>query len=792
LGFVTTSSWLAYQSIRDRKELLVTFAQFARNDLETSLGQVFADVQGIAVRWETVWGLTNDNGTRKALSRILEPVIVQRTARYDLVLFLENTGKIFQAVSGKANKPESLDGLEGRHYTTVLGASPAKAVLDDVLNKGKITGISVRQFPEVNRILGRRAAPQTKEELSTWYQFVVAVPVIGHAEPGGEPRGPFGAVVAVVSWHPFQEILDEMERKSARLGLDTGYAYLMNSDGNTVIGHKLRDPRALNLYGTRVEEDHHLPELRRLLRDSPGVVYPYWFRGVRKYAALQRISPPTPDLDAALGWRLGVGVDLPDILWAAVPSASLVFVAGLFVTLSVYVTAHVIASRASLSVQKLTQLVDAASKGEFTIVGAAASHEELSELHDAIGRLIVALRAEVGFAPLPNPYIVGTPIRTSHMFFGRESDLAWIAEHLRTPGNELILLTGQRRIGKTSLLHSIRRTDDTMGVLSFFFDTQMLMQDVVDDASFFKVLVSSLADQLAQRHPDIRPPELSRYVGQAVAVRKFLKYVVSQLNVTPVLLFDELENLQYKIQHDLLSPNAFNFFAALLDNDLPFSMVVTGSDDDRRRPRGPLRALLVKAISKRLSVLAPEEAREILLNPLKGRLDYENETVERILRFTGSHPYYTQDFCHRMVSALNQIRQVRVTHSVVNDVINRILDNPPPQLDYGWEQLPELARVLLCGMAATIANAAEFVDVQNAINALPSDYQEGLPPKRHRIHNVLITLLHRDWLEQKDHGYRFKVDLYRLWVKREHPPTQLAAFNWDSISKTSYAEQSVS
>jgi len=792
LGSSATSAWMAYQSVRDRKKLIQSFAQFARNDLETNLRQVFAEVQDIAGRWEGFLTLTDDPTAQKSLSRFLEPAILHKSAGnwYDVLLFLQTDGTIFKAVSGASGI--QLEKVEGRHYSSVLGSSADVATLQDVLTQGRTVGIPVRQLPGVNALLGRTAKPRTRRELPSWYQFVVSVPVRAHPEVSMDRRVISGALVAVVAWRPFQDILDGIERKSALLDLDTGYAYLMDSDGNTVIGHKLRDPNTVNLYETRVEEDHHLPELRRLLRDSPGIVYPYWFRGVRKYAALQRIAPPIPELDEALGWRLGVGVDLPDMLWAAVPSASLVFIVGLFVTFSVYAASHVIASRASLSVNKLTELVDAASRGEFTVVKSAASHEELSDLHDAISRLIVTLRAEVGFLPLPNPYIVGTPIRTATMFYGREDDVAWIGDQLRTPGNELILLSGQRRVGKTSLLHSIRRADQSMRIVSFFFDSQMLMVDVVDDATFFRVLTAGLVEQLAQTHPEIPAPNLSRYDGEALAVRKFLKYVIARLDVTPVLLFDELENLQYKVQHQMLSQEVFNFFAALLDSEMPFSMVVTGSDHVERRKAGGLGSLLVKAMPRRLSVLAPDKARELVMNPLKGRVEYDDECVDRILRFTGSHPYYTQDFCHRMVSTLNQQHQVRVTQPLLSDVITRVLDNPPPQLEYGWEQLPELGKVLVCGMAATITNADEYVGVQDAINALPPDYQQGLPPKRHRTHNALVTLIHRDWLEQTDRGYRFKVDLYRLWLKREHPPTQLSEFSWEKISKGPYADQSIS
>ena len=124
--------------------------------------------------------------------------------------------------------------------------------------------------------------------------------------------------------------------------------------------------------------------------------------------------------------------------------------------------------------------------------------------------------------------------------------------------------------------------------------------------------------------------------------------------------------------------------------------------------------------------------------------------------------------------------------------MNRVLDNPPPQLDYAWEQLPELAQVVVRGIATAISSPDHSVDLQNAINALPSDYQEGLQRHRDRSHNALGTLIHHDWVERADQRYRLKVDLYRLWIEREHPPTQLAAFNWATLGAGQHAEQPIS
>ena len=53
-----------------------------------------------------------------------------------------------------------------------------------------------------------------------------------------------------------------------------------------------------------------------------------------------------------------------------------------------------------------------------------------------------------------NPYIAGAPVLEDEMFFGREQLLERI---LQTIHNNSILLYGERRIGKTSLQHHLKR-----------------------------------------------------------------------------------------------------------------------------------------------------------------------------------------------------------------------------------------------------------------------------------------------------------------------------------------------
>lgn len=53
-----------------------------------------------------------------------------------------------------------------------------------------------------------------------------------------------------------------------------------------------------------------------------------------------------------------------------------------------------------------------------------------------------------------NPYIIGPPIDEPELFFGRESLFRFIEDNLSN-NQRVILLHGQRRIGKSSVLKQI-------------------------------------------------------------------------------------------------------------------------------------------------------------------------------------------------------------------------------------------------------------------------------------------------------------------------------------------------
>ena len=140
-----------------------------------------------------------------------------------------------------------------------------------------------------------------------------------------------------------------------------------------------------------------------------------------------KVDAPTGSESFAFDWRLGIGVDYADIFAPLERLRDALLLATLAVVLSVALVGVWLGRSVSLWVKEFTHLVHEASAGRFDLIGSTASHDEISELSQAMNQLFVSMRQRSDLQPIPNPYVVGNPVRSANMFYGRQEDLRWIA-----------------------------------------------------------------------------------------------------------------------------------------------------------------------------------------------------------------------------------------------------------------------------------------------------------------------------------------------------------------------------
>ena len=468
----------------------------------------------------------------------------------------------------------------------------------------------------------------------------------------------------------------------------------------------------------------------------------------------RKVDAPDGGQPSAFDWRLGIGVDYSDIFAPIRRLRDVVVLATLAIVVSVALVGVWLRRSVSLSVREFTHFVSEAAAGRFDLISSTASQAEISELSQAMNQFFVSMRQRSDAQPIPNPYVVGNPVRSAAMFYGRQDDLRWIDERLTQPGNEMILLYGQRRIGKTSLLHQIRNQRESGSILPVFVDTHGLLPMLLDDDSFYAGLVRTISRELMMA-PGERPGD----GGPAEHLLAMIRSLNLQFPTrTLVLLFDEVDALDMKIRDGTLSSEVTSFLGSLLESDCRMSIIATGSAEGSRLG-GPFWSVLApKSIARRIGLLSPAEGMRLIREPLSGQIEFQDGVPETLLRLTGAHPYYTQTFCQRLVDTLNERRTRQASPDVVRHVTGQLLAEPPLPLDDLWSGSTQLQCWVMAELARLLSDGDAAANADAVLVASPH------PPNE--VVAELRSLTVSEILEEASGHYRFSVDFMRLWIRR--------------------------
>jgi tetratricopeptide (TPR) repeat protein len=267
-----------------------------------------------------------------------------------------------------------------------------------------------------------------------------------------------------------------------------------------------------------------------------------------------------------------------------------------------------------------------------------------------------------------NPYVAGAPVMNDEMFFGRRPLVDRI---LQTIHNNSLLLYGERRIGKTSIQHQLKRRlleidDPRYAFYPVYIDLQGTPQE-----QFFWMIAKDIVEEVAPRLGDLRitgaAPSDYNYrdlLGDLRAVLRFLQEN-STKTVKLVLLIDEVDELnEYdpRINQRLRSLFMKNFAENLV-------AVVSGVEIKKRWEReGSPWYNFFEEIEVR--PFDEKEARDLIRKPIEGIFKADADVVDHIISLTGGRPYLIQKLCVALVTRLHQERRRKMTVADVDAVAN--------------------------------------------------------------------------------------------------------------------------
>jgi hypothetical protein len=380
----------------------------------------------------------------------------------------------------------------------------------------------------------------------------------------------------------------------------------------------------------------------------------------------------------------------------------------------------------------------------------------------------------------PIPYVTGTPLQTGHLFVGRDDVFTFVREHLLgVYQNNVIVLHGQRRTGKTSILYRLKDVlaDTHAGVL-----IDMQGKAARGTADFLYAIADDIAYALESGGIVVELPPRQEFAESPEFYFKsrFLRGVIGQLGRRNLLLmFDEFEELQKRVDDGKLEAGIFSTLRNLMQHEPRVNFVFAGTHKLEELGADYWSTLFNIASYKKITFLAPGEVRRLVTEPVAPfGLEYDPLAVDMIIRVAAGHPYFTQVICHELVAYHNETRRNYLTITEIDFALERIVERGEAHFKYIWaESLPVERRVLLA--LAYLLNDQEVATPDEVEEAL---VRTGFSAPDGALAEALHALEARDILMRSAAAgnigapdlYRFKIDLIRRWIDRARPVAETA------------------
>lgn len=360
-----------------------------------------------------------------------------------------------------------------------------------------------------------------------------------------------------------------------------------------------------------------------------------------------------------------------------------------------------------------------------------------------------------------NPYIAGNPVGNSAAFVGRDDVLEAVLGFLQDPQHHGVVLYGQRRIGKTSILHHLAKwLPQSGGPRAIYFDLQNKVTWPV--GQIMVELARSIADELGMPEPD---------AGEDAALwfrRAWLPRVLGSLPSEDSLavLFDEFDVLADAKSQKQASETFFAYLRELLIETAPklrLVFVIGRNLEDLSYLAGPL----FKAMpSKHVSLLSRSEAEAVVrLSEKSGTLTWSDDAVVAAWALTHGQPYLLQHICWQVWQRAhaNGPAGQPASASDVEAAVPHTLDASWNVLEWLWGGLPPAGRVVASALAKAGPGAISDDGLYRVLR------ESGVSVVIRDLKEAPKLLQEWDLLEVVEGGHRFRVELLRRWIAQFKP-----------------------
>lgn len=365
--------------------------------------------------------------------------------------------------------------------------------------------------------------------------------------------------------------------------------------------------------------------------------------------------------------------------------------------------------------------------------------------------------------PLLNPYTAGRPVY-GDSFFGREKIFQAIREALVMSQQRLVVLHGQRRIGKTSILQQLRKELSTGNFVMVNFDLQFYAGRELPEVLF--ALTQAIA-----REFELEPPHRSDFEDKDFFENTFLE--ITEQYLAPgqrlLIVIDEYDIIRDtdKGPFPVASPEFSALLQRLINSEKRLSfLLVAGSNLGALS--GHMQSVFRLGTAVRVSFFDEIEVYRLVTEPAKDNLTFSDQAIKGIYQLTSGHPYFTQLLCFEIFNRAVAAQQMNIEPDKIEAAAKQSLVSGMGAFSWIWHELSLAERVYLSAVALAVGKHKRQIVSDHEIQNTLEEYRIQLIGAE--LPNAAKDLVSREFLANPGKfQYRFTVELIGRWIEKEHP-----------------------
>ena len=356
---------------------------------------------------------------------------------------------------------------------------------------------------------------------------------------------------------------------------------------------------------------------------------------------------------------------------------------------------------------------------------------------------------------------MGNPLtKSGDVFFGRDDVFNSIREDLAGKSGHAMVLNGQRRIGKTSILYQLH-SHLPSEYICILLDLQRFKIESLD--GFLGEVALCIHQELESYQIHLKPIDFSIFKNNSLNAfeKLFLNEVFEAIGERRIILMvDETIRLQQKVKSGILDDVVFGYIRHLTQEyeHITFLFTLSNSADEKEKN---FNFMFLNARYMKISFLDPNSAKSLIVNPINGIYKISDGAINKIQQITSRHPYFIQLICNNLFARWQEQPKDKLTTKDVDAVIITSVDFCSPVLGHIWNESTSSEKAVLSALAILKTQNTHQHITSKDINEIWLNQNVRIP--NGEMESAIEALALREIIFATDH-LEFAVDILRNWI----------------------------